>query len=109
MAFGWLNLTPEQLDDLTPREFNNKLRGFQQLYELKSRDNWERSRLLASTLLMPHTKKGKGIAPQKLWPFDWDKKPEIPERISAERIKYIDDKRKLIKDGFKKGNGKARR
>jgi hypothetical protein len=108
VAFGWLNLTPEQLDDLTPREFNNKLRGFQELYELKSHDNWERSRLLASTLLMPHTKKGKGIEPQKLWPFHWDKKSETPKPLSAERIKYIDEKRKLIKDGLKKGNGSIR-
>jgi len=109
IAFGWLNLTPDQLDDFTPREFSNKLRGFEQLHELKSREDWERTRLLASTLLMPHTKKGKAVAPEKLWPFDWDKKQtETPERISAERLKYIDEKRKILKDGLKKGNGKAR-
>mgnify|MGYP003647428266 FL=1 len=109
MAFGWLNLTPDQLDDFTSREFSNKMEGFEQLHQIKSREDWERIRLLASTLLMPNTKKGSTLTPEKLWPFYWDKKKDkTPERISAERLKYLDEKRKLLKDGTKKGNGKAR-
>jgi len=86
------------------------MQGFEQLHQIKSREEWERTRLLASTLLMPHTKKGKGIAPDKLWPFDWDKKQEQPtERISKEDLNYLVEKRKLLKDGLKESNGKARR
>jgi len=85
------------------------MQGFEQLHQIKSREEWERTRLLASTLLMPHTKKGKGIAPDKLWPFDWDKKQEQPpERISKEDLNYLVEKRKLLKDGLKESNGKAR-
>jgi len=99
VAFGWLLMTPEQLDDFTPRELNNKLEGFEQLHQLRSRENWERSRMLASTLLTPHTKGGKGVEPTKLWVFDWDKKPtKDTKRISAERLQYINEKRKLIRN-----------
>jgi len=61
---------------------------------------WEKFRLLASTLLMPHTKKGKGIKPQKLWPFDWDKKIIAP-KMSKERLAYIEQRSKLIKKNAK--------
>tara|TARA_R100001463_G_scaffold15386_4_gene40263 strand:- start:4849 stop:4998 length:150 start_codon:yes stop_codon:yes gene_type:complete len=49
---------------------------------------------------MPHTKKGKGIKPQKLWPFDWDKKTIAP-KMSKERLAYIEQRSKLIKKNAK--------
>ena len=96
VAFGWLNLTPNELDDFTPREFENKLIGFEKLERQRDVNDWERSRLLASTLLMPHTKKGKGISPKKLWPFDWDKKNTAP-KMSKQRLEYLEQRSKAIK------------
>jgi len=61
---------------------------------------WEQFRLLASTLLMPHTKNGKGVKPKKLWVFPWDKKGKEPsDKMSKERLEYITNRSKLLKDG----------
>lgn len=96
VAFGMLNLTPNQLDDFTPREFENKLAGFEKLEKQRDINEWEKFRLLAATLLTPHTKKGRGIKPQKLWPFDWDKKVVGP-KMSKERLEYLEAISKVIK------------
>ena len=100
VAFGMLNLTPDQLDDFTPREFENKLAGFEKLERQRDINEWEKFRLLAATLLTPHTKKGRGIKPQKLWPFDWDKKVGSTKKMSKERLEYLKQRSKAIK-----GNG----
>jgi hypothetical protein len=54
-------------------------------------------------LLQPHAKKGASLDPYKLMPFAWDKKPEEVNKLSAEKLKYINERRKLIK---KKGVSK---
>lgn len=98
IGFGWLKLSPNALYDLTPREFKNMLKGFEQLNVFNNREEWERTRVLASLLLSPHAKKGKSIKPTDLLPFEWDKKePIIQSKPSTEYINYIDAKRKLAK------------
>jgi hypothetical protein len=95
VGFGWLNLSPEELYNYTPSEFDNHLRGFMYLRDLTERSHWERSRLSTATLLMPHSKKGANIRPEKLWPFDWDKKNKNRGmRISDKRLAYLEKKRK---------------
>jgi hypothetical protein len=47
--------------------------------------------------LTPHTKKGKGIRPEKLWPFDWDKKTIAAPKMSKERLEYLKQISKAIK------------
>ena len=90
------------MDDYTPREFENKLVGFEHIQKINQRGFWEMFRMLASTLITPHTKKGKGIHPQKLWPFDWDVKENAKPKMSKERLEYIIKRSKKIKD-VKKG------
>ena len=100
VAFGMLNLTPDQLDDFTPREFENKLAGFEKLERQRDINEWEKFRLLAATLLTPHTKKGRGIRPEKLWPFDWDKKTIAAPKMTKERLAYLQERsKKLRKNG----------
>lgn len=89
------------MDDLTPREYSNKLTGFEKLENKRDRDQWEKFRLLATTLITPHTKKGKPIRPEQLWPFDWDKKTP-PKKMTPERIAYIEERAKIIKKNVKK-------
>jgi len=49
---------------------------------------------------MPHTKNGKGVKPKKLWVFPWDKKGKEPsDKMSKERLEYITNRSKLLKDG----------
>jgi|TARA_Y100001973_G_scaffold78272_1_gene114869 hypothetical protein len=100
VAFGWFNLKPDELDELTPREFKNKLAGFEKYKELQSRESWEIARQIVSTLLSPHTKKGQSINPKKLWPFSWDRKQKKAEKMSDQRLEYIEAKYKKIQ-----GNG----
>jgi len=99
VAFGWLGLTPNQLDDLTPREFENTLIGFEKLRKLDDQNSWHKFRMLASTLIAPHTKNGKGIKPEKLWPFDWDNDNVKPGKMSNERLQYIAQRSKKLKNG----------
>lgn len=94
-------MSPDELDNLTPREFNNKFNGFEELQNLRDRSEWEKFRMLAATLLTPHTKGGKGIKPQKLWPFAWDQKPKSgqSEKMSEQRLDYLNKRSKLLKNG----------
>ena len=47
----------DQLYDLTPRSFSNKHRGYNKNKEIEMRSNWEQTRILVHTSLMPHLKK----------------------------------------------------
>jgi hypothetical protein len=96
IAFGWLRLTPDQLYDLTPREFSNMLWGFEQLEKKRDRCEWDKFRLLATTLITPHTKKGRGVRPEQLWPFEWDKKKE-ETKMSKERLEYLTERSKKLR------------
>jgi hypothetical protein len=91
-----LNLTPNQLDDFTPREFENKLVGFEKLERQRNINEWEQFRLLAATLLTPHTKKGKGIKPENLWRFEWDKKAVQAPKMTKERLAYLQERSKRL-------------
>tara|TARA_R110002051_G_scaffold182929_1_gene252427 strand:+ start:219 stop:524 length:306 start_codon:yes stop_codon:yes gene_type:complete len=93
LAFGWLGYLPEQLDELTFREFNNAVQGLADRDRQHSRDSWEQTRMLASTLIQPHVKKGANVTPQKLWQFNWDPKPKA-EKINKERAKYVLERNK---------------
>ena len=76
------------------------LSGFEQLQQNKERADWERFRMLASTLLAPHTKQGKGIKPEKLWPFAWDKKNKpLAQKHSQAKLDYVQAKYKAINNG----------
>lgn len=91
---GRLELSYDDLYDLTPRSFNNKLIGWNETFESKSRDSWERARLLNHSILSPHLKKK--TSPDKLLPLPWDKerKVEKKEIASKEHIKNVLEKYK---------------
>jgi len=57
---------------------------------------WEKFRLLATTLITPHTKKGKGMRPEKLWPFEWDKKNNTEPKMTKERLAYLQQRSKAL-------------
>lgn len=99
VAYGWLSLSPDQLDELTPREFGNMLVGFEEIHEIRQRESWEMFRMLASSNMMPHTAKGKSTKPQDLWAFHWDAKPEKAKKLTLDQIAYIAAKRKLQQNG----------
>ena len=70
---------PDQLDELTFREFNNAAQGLAERDQQHSRDNWERSRMLATTLIKPHLKKDENYAANAL-AFGWDKNQKTKDK-----------------------------
>ena len=84
---------PDELDELTFREFDNAIQGLAERDRQHSRDSWERTRMLATTLIKPHLKKDAKITPVTLWPFVWDPKPK-PQKINKSRARYVLERNK---------------
>lgn len=76
------------------------------------RSNWERTRVLVHTSLMPHLKKK--MKAKEVMPFEWDNektvKKDIATKEEIEKViqKYRDKNINIISNGIKKGNSKAR-
>ena len=64
-----MNMTPEQLHDITPRELYNKIDGF----DLVLREEYERARIHAFICISPYIGKNQDLSILKLWPLPWDK------------------------------------
>mgnify|MGYP003132071415 FL=1 len=83
-----LALSYNDLYDLTPRSFLNKLDGFNDYQEKLMQDRWEQTRLIIHACISPHTKKR--LKPKDLLPFDWDSKKNKNTKIaSKEEIEKI--------------------
>jgi hypothetical protein len=91
IAFGELGFTPEDLERYQPEYFRIKLEGVRNAQTQQFRNEWERTRWLATVMLSPHGKKGRPIKPKDLITFDWEKKDlNIVEVVT--KYKHIFDK-----------------
>lgn len=80
-----LGLSYEELYGLTPRSFNNKLKGFNNSLDQQNRNGWEQTRTLMMSVLMPHTKKK--LKAKDVLPFPWDNEPKNNiKRATKEQI-----------------------
>lgn len=94
-----MHLSYDDFCRLTREEFDVACKMFRNRQESRSRDDWERMRLLATICIQPHVKNK--ITPSKLIPFPWDRKKsgngdnltmeERQERM-AEAIKKLGEK-----------------
>lgn len=66
-------MTAEEFWDCTPREFDNRVKGFQ----MKEEREWQRTAQLAAWIMSPHTKRG--VDPKKLYNPKGFKKETTPE------------------------------
>lgn len=83
-----LGLSYDDLYDLTPRSFSNKLLGFNNYTEQLLQDSWEQTRLIIHATLSPHSKKK--LKPKEILPFPWDnKKKPKKEFASKEHIQKV--------------------
>jgi len=71
----------DELYNSTPRNFNNKLIGFNAYQEQLMQDNWERTRVIIHSTLSPHSKKK--IKPKEILPFPWDDKNKVKKQIAT--------------------------
>jgi len=87
----------DELYDLTPRAFNNKLQGFNSYQETLMRDRWEQTRAIVQGCVAPHSKKK--LKAQDILPFPWDneKKSKNKKIATKEEMKAVLDKYDKIK------------
>ena len=94
----------DEFYDMLPRQFWNKVKGFNDIEEMKQQSDWMRTRWSTCLLLNIHLGKGKSLKPTDLVAFDWEKdevKKKIDFKALKERAEYI----KKIED-LKKKDGK---
>ncbi len=80
---------------MLPREFWNRVDGFNELENLRQRGNWERTRWSTCLLLNIQLGKGKRLKPIDLIEFEWDEKDRKSEfkklKERAEYMKKLDE------------------
>ena len=68
---------------MRPAEFEVVVRMHRDAAESQSRDNWERTRMLAYITLLPNMKKR--LTPQQIMPLPWDKSDKEPAETPEQR------------------------
>tara|TARA_R100001377_G_scaffold40726_1_gene22802 strand:+ start:9493 stop:9786 length:294 start_codon:yes stop_codon:yes gene_type:complete len=88
-----MELAYDELYGLTPRSFNNKIKGAQSLRDESLRESWEQTRILMVTTLMPHSKKK--LRAEDVLPLPWDNKKSknkikiaTPEKIAKDVARH---------------------
>jgi len=88
-----MELAYDELYGLTPRSFNNKIKGAQALRDESLRESWEQTRILMVTTLMPHSKKK--LRAEDVLPLPWDNKKSkkkitiaTPEQIAKDVARH---------------------
>lgn len=81
-GLGTLSMTIDELYDLTPRSFSNKMIGYSEREEMIMQNSWEQTRMIVHSCLSPHLKRK--IKPRELMPFDWDNKNRIKKKIASQ-------------------------
>jgi hypothetical protein len=96
-----VGLSYDELYDLTPRSFNNKLIGFNSSQEEKVQNEWEQTRIIVHATMSPHSKKK--LRPKDILPFPWDNKSKgkklfsSPEQIAKDVARHRKVLQKLNK------------
>lgn len=88
--------------DITPEEFNHIYRAYSEERTALYQDSWERMRMLATIIIQPYAKKG--LTPQKLLSFPWEKKKPEHTKV-APAVSKEDALKRFEKVLGKVGNG----
>ena len=89
-----LGLSDDELYDLTPRSLDNKIRGFRKYNEQLSQNNWEQTRMIVHSCIVPHSKQR--LKPKELMPFPWDEKVKIKRDVAdKQHIQKVLERYKL--------------
>lgn len=84
IGLGEMGLTIGELYDMTPRQFQNKRKGFQRIIEHEMQTKWETTRWLAAITIAPHTKKK--LKPRDLIAFPWETKKRVHRAATFEEV-----------------------
>jgi hypothetical protein len=80
-----MGLMPEQLYDLTFREFSYKIEGFNEITELQYRNHMEAARFQSALVISAFS--GKSLSPGELVRFPWE------NNISGRKFSKMDNKK----------------
>ena len=93
IAVGNIGMPYNDFCAITPEEFNHIYRAYSEERTAQYQDSWERMRMFATIIIQPYAKKG--LTPQKLLSFPWEKKnPEntkgAPEASKEDALKRFE-------------------
>ena len=99
IALSCLNLSYDDFCRLTPVEFENVYKVYQDKREADYKDEWARMRMLAAIVIQPHLKRK--VTPEKLLPFPWEKparrKEEAQQLTATESLKRFEKLAEKVK------------
>jgi len=84
IGLGEMGMTVDELYDMTPRQFQNKRKGFQRVFERNIQTIWESTRWNAAVTIAPHTKKR--LKPRDLIAFPWESEKRIHRAATFEEV-----------------------
>ena len=89
---------PDQFWDLTMRDFREMQKGYLQRLEDEQMHHWDLLRTMATYVLQPHLKKGKGLKPTDILKLPFDKEKKRMENLETRRKKgqFVVKKRELL-------------
>lgn len=68
-----MEMKPDDFYTMTPRQFSNKVKGFTERENEKTREQWEVMRFSTTALINVQLAKKDKITPRQLVTFPWDK------------------------------------
>lgn len=86
---GEIGLTITEFYDITPREFDNIVRGYKRKAEFNYKDGWEKTRRLAFAVTAPYIPKKDNITLFDFMPLPWDPDKEKKPERTPEQVKNI--------------------
>jgi len=84
LALGQLSWTPATFYEATPRELENALKGFFNLYEVGQQQSWERERWSTTVLVNLQLPKNKKVKATDLVRFPWENKHKAAKLTKKE-------------------------
>lgn len=95
VAMGAMGMSLSDFCALSPSDFRTANKSFLELEEARSRDCWEKTRMLATIAVQPYSRKR--LDPRSLLPLPWDRaerKSETTEASTPEKFKAMLEKYK---------------
>jgi len=90
IGLGKLGMNHDEMYDLTMRSFVNKLKGFNDHQQLKTRTSWEQTRIIMHSVLKPYM--NKNVSLKEVLPFEWDSDVKTAKPVSKKHIQSVIDR-----------------
>jgi len=86
-----MGLSPFAFYAMTLEEFNQAVKGWNEVQENRERGEWERTRWLGVLVLQPHLRKGRKLKPKDLAEFPWEKPVKTNDKRRLSREELLDE------------------